>query len=190
MDAPTFFRLMFDPFRRLFDFSGRSTRSEFWPFIFLMYAVSQVGTMLVIGPVIKAAQDETIVWQPDQVNPNLFLDLFQISVSNFIIAFVAPLLIFALPLASSATRRLHDTNRSGWWAVPTAILLISGFYFMSLTIREIFDSTNDIPSSFIYLFVNNLLYLVTLIVLIVFWAQDGTIGTNDYGNDPKGRDPV
>ena len=57
-----------------------------------------------------------------------------------------------LPSLAVAVRRLHDTNRSGWW-----ILL-------------------------------GLVPLVGFIVLIVFYAQAGNVGTNKYGPDPKGAE--
>lgn len=54
-----------------------------------------------------------------------------------------------LPGLAVGIRRLHDTDKSGWW-----LLLVF------------------IP-------------IVGLIVLIVFWATDGTRGANDYGMSEK-----
>ena len=54
-----------------------------------------------------------------------------------------------LPGLAVGIRRLHDTDKSGWW-----LLLVF------------------IP-------------IVGLIVLIVFWATDGTAGANDYGMSEK-----
>jgi uncharacterized membrane protein YhaH (DUF805 family) len=54
-----------------------------------------------------------------------------------------------LPVIGVSIRRMHDTNRSGWWI---------------------------------------LIYLVPCvgwIIFIVFAAQEGTIGDNQYGPDPK-----
>ena len=55
-----------------------------------------------------------------------------------------------IPGIAVSVRRLHDTDRSGWW------LLING-----------------IP-------------LIGIIVFLVFTAQDGTPGDNQYGSNPKG----
>jgi uncharacterized membrane protein YhaH (DUF805 family) len=55
-----------------------------------------------------------------------------------------------IPGIAVSVRRLHDTDRSGWW------LLING-----------------IP-------------LIGVIVFLVFTAQDGTPGDNQYGSNPKG----
>ena len=54
-----------------------------------------------------------------------------------------------LPGLAVGIRRLHDTDKSGWW-----LLLVF------------------IP-------------IVGIIVLIVFWATDGTPGANEYGMSEK-----
>ena len=56
-----------------------------------------------------------------------------------------------IPSVAVAVRRLHDTDRSGWWVL-----------------------INGIP-------------LIGVIVFIVFTAQAGTPGDNQYGSNPKGR---
>jgi uncharacterized membrane protein YhaH (DUF805 family) len=55
-----------------------------------------------------------------------------------------------IPGIAVSVRRLHDTDRSGWW------ILING-----------------IP-------------LIGVIVFLVFTAQAGTPGDNQYGSNPKG----
>lgn len=61
--------------------------------------------------------------------------------------------LFALgmlcPSISAAARRLHDTDRSGWWQLIALIPLLG------------------------------------IIVLIVFLAQEGQVGDNQYGADPR-----
>ena len=57
-------------------------------------------------------------------------------------------LALLLPALAVGTRRLHDTNRTGWWQL------------IALT-------------------------LIGIIVLIVFWVQEGQAGANKYGPNPK-----
>ena len=58
-----------------------------------------------------------------------------------------------VPGLAVGARRLHDTDKSGWW------LLIG------------------------------LIPLIGAIVLIIFFATEGTRGSNQYGPDPKGELP-
>ena len=70
-------------------FSGRASRSEYWWFylftILMSWGASVVGAVTVPYP--ESAE------------------MFSIIAS----------LVFFLPLLAAATRRLHDTGRSGWW---------------------------------------------------------------------------
>jgi uncharacterized membrane protein YhaH (DUF805 family) len=100
---------------RYAQFQGRSGRAEFW-WYFL--------AALIIGIVFNIL----------------------IAVSNvFFVLYVIYGLAVLIPGLAVGVRRLHDTDKTGWW------LLIA-----------------FIP-------------LVGLIVLIVFWATDGTPGPNRYG---------
>jgi uncharacterized membrane protein YhaH (DUF805 family) len=59
-------------------------------------------------------------------------------------------LAILIPSLAVGARRLHDTNRSGWWLLIALVPIIGG------------------------------------IALLVFYAQDGDKGSNQYGEDPKG----
>ncbi len=187
MNASQFFGAMFDPFRRLTDFSSRSTRPEFWPFIFLMIATNQLLAVAAISPSFLFAQRQAL--NPD-IRQNLepeFESLFK----RFFILCLAGFLIFLLPLCGAVVRRLHDTNRSGFWALPSAILLIFGFAASWFVFNGFLrNGGDDIPPLFFLLFFNNFAYIATLVMLIVFCVQDGTAGRNRFGLDPQGRDSV
>ena len=73
--------------RRYFDFSGRSTRSEFWWFG-LFIALVGIGAMIVDGIVGATGS---------------------ITVSGLVG------LALIIPNVAISVRRLHDINRSGWW---------------------------------------------------------------------------
>ena len=132
------------PLKKYSDFNGRSRRKEFWLFILLMIVVSVVATTI------------------DSM----------LGMSGLILGVYGPLtLIVALalltPQLSVSVRRLHDTNRSGWWVllgfVPVATMIVS--YQTGLAVL-------------------NLLSVVAF-VLIYFFVLDGTKGPNQYGPDPK-----
>jgi len=91
-------------FSRYTDFSGRSSRSEYW-WAFLAIMIGYV----VIG-VISALMGETIG---------------SILIGIAVIAILIPSIAIAI-------RRLHDTDRSGWWyllsLVPIVSLVLLIFY--------------------------------------------------------------
>lgn len=84
-----------DALTRMLEFSGRTTRYEFWAFqsvslvIFLLMAL--VGYFL--------------------SQPKMVLDIFAV--------------YFLMPAASSCTRRLHDISMSRFWALPAVILALT-----------------------------------------------------------------
>ncbi|OIR12522.1 inner membrane protein YhaI [mine drainage metagenome] len=97
-------------------FDGRSRRKEFW-----YSQLSYLLALILVGVVCAMLE----------------LDLNTVQIMQGLIN-----IALLLPLLAVGVRRLHDTNRSGWW-------------------------------------------LLLPIVNIVFLAQDGTKGSNQYGADPK-----
>jgi uncharacterized membrane protein YhaH (DUF805 family) len=104
---------------RYAEFTGRSRRAEFWWYFLANFIISVVLNIL-IGI-------SSIFW----------------------VLYVIYGLAVLIPGLAVAVRRLHDTDRSGWW------ILIG------------------------------LVPIVGIIVLIVFWATDGTPGPNQYGASEK-----
>ena len=79
-------------FTRAFDFSGRSSRGEFWPFFIFVFALT-VGAQMVDG-----------------VNTG---SLTVALVGSGPVALAVDLVV-VVPLVSAMVRRLHDTDQSGW----------------------------------------------------------------------------
>ena len=124
-------------------FSGRASRSEFWFFTLFIFIVmialyAVIFSSMDFGGMMMGAQNGTLT--PEQMSGSF-------PVIPFVLLGVF-VLVTILPNLSVMVRRLHDTNRSGWW------------YWIAL-----------IP-------------LVGPIVLIVFFATQGTDGDNDFGADP------
>ena len=90
-------------FKKYFVFDGRAKRSEFWWFFlfcFLVGIVTAFSDVVVLG----------YTWE--QYGP---------------INIIAQLGVF-IPSLSVGARRLHDTNRSGWWQL--LILTIVGIILL------------------------------------------------------------
>ena len=77
--------------RRYFEFGGRTSRAQFWLFI-LFYIIIMIIAVIIDSFVLG--------WQEGQGIPILVM----------IVA-----LVHLIPSLSAGVRRLHDTDRSGWW---------------------------------------------------------------------------
>lgn len=110
-------------------------------------------------------------------------------------------LAILLPTLAVAIRRLHDTNRSGWWLllsiVPSLVAMCVLVSIVGAAIVSIASGASDVdPESMAILFASNIglmvLYLLCIllafvgaIILIVWWASDSQPGDNQYGPNPK-----
>ena len=140
---------MLMPLKRYAEFSGRSRRKEYW-----MYVLGLIIVAVVIGVI------EGMTGLTQMVGPYGPLSALL-------------LLVTFIPSLAVGVRRLHDTDRTGWWMllpiVPEVLaiaLLLSG----SLAMAGILGMAA----------------LVLAIVLLVFMVLEGTKGPNKYGPDPKG----
>jgi uncharacterized membrane protein YhaH (DUF805 family) len=84
-----------NPIKQFADFKGRSTRKEYWMFVLYSTLISITITIF-----------------------SVFYPKLEILSSGYSLALFIPSLAIAV-------RRLHDTNRSGWWIlVPFASLVL------------------------------------------------------------------
>jgi uncharacterized membrane protein YhaH (DUF805 family) len=83
-------------------FEGRASRSEFWWFALAYYAFF----LLILPVLVVMGRGSTL----DQASSDTAVE----TAAYFVVglAFYVGLL---LPYVSAAVRRLHDTDRSGWW---------------------------------------------------------------------------
>mgnify|MGYP001212324474 CR=1 FL=1 len=111
----SFFDAVASAFRRYFDFSGRSSRSEFWWFFLFCILLYMLAFSLTVND----------LGQPDESNPEVFLS--KALTSWFGIAVIVTL----IPSISVSVRRFHDINKSGWWVLLsfTVVGIIPLFYW-------------------------------------------------------------
>ncbi|RYY26635.1 MAG: DUF805 domain-containing protein [Sphingomonadales bacterium] len=105
---------MIVPLQRYFDFKGRSRRQEFWMFflfqVILMFCASFIDVALGYGQVdsyAQATEGYSVGFSMNSSGP-VMLILF---------------LALIIPALAVAVRRLHDTDRSGWWLLLAFIPL-------------------------------------------------------------------
>ena len=125
-------------------FEGRARRKEYWMFI-LFYSIFAIAAAVL-----------------------------EVILGIYPVIYIVYILVFILPTHAVTVRRLHDTNRSGWWILLFDIPPITMFFIMFLS----FD--------FEFLFLLSLIILIlSWAVLLIFLVQDSDVGENWYGKNPK-----
>ncbi len=183
--------------RNLFNFKGRQTRGQFWPYVGVVFVLMMAAYMAIFIPIFVSAfmsMQQFAAENPDQVtiqqgpghysmqiegsHPELMPDFSAVFAGTAILSILSILL-----LGAAVARRLHDTNRTGaWGAVPAVLLLISAGT-MSSIFGNLAASAGTGPDTglFLTMFLSNLFYMVSLLALIILLCMDGTKGENRYG---------
>jgi len=129
-------------FRLYIDGKGRARRAEYWWWALFSVVLSIVATVV----------DLSFGMNPYTGMPN-----------SQILSMIVGLALLA-PTVSVMSRRLHDSDKSGWIAAaPIALSIVGGMLGM----------------------VGGLFSLVALVAMIVIGVLPGTVGPNQFGPDPK-----
>ena len=93
-----------------------------------------------------------------------------------------------IPMIAAGVRRLHDTDRSGWWLLGPFVPYAIGFAMIIPAIR----SNAGLPTlaSFGPALVLLTIGFVLAIVIFVFTVLPGTKGPNRFGPDPYDEDDL
>jgi uncharacterized membrane protein YhaH (DUF805 family) len=106
---------MIMPLKRYIDFSGRSQRKEFWMFVLLQVI------LLVIASFVDVALGYGKVDSYAQATEGYSAG-FAVNSSGPAVIIVG--LALLIPAIAVAVRRLHDTDRSGWWLLFGLVPLV------------------------------------------------------------------
>ena len=102
------------PWRHYVDFSGRSTRTEFWLFYIIFYGLI-IASFIVTDVIGQTSLDAAAAGE------------------EFSLAYI-PLILWVLacflPSIAVTVRRLHDSNKSGWMYLLTIIPYIGFIFFI------------------------------------------------------------
>lgn len=146
------------PIDKYADFTGRAPRAEYW-----WYALAIIVVSIVIGIV------ESLL-----------------GLKGMILGIYGPisLLFFLGTLAPSlavAARRLHDTNRSGWWLLIGAVP-----YGLMILVRIMTAGAGPLAMAGALGLVG-IVAFIGAIVLLVFMVLPSQPGSNQYGPNPYGE---
>ncbi len=153
------------PYRRYFDFAGRSRRREYWGFA-LFYGLVLILLVVLLGDRTQLASTTSY------------------AISSSIGGVIASLFILAsiVPGLAVTIRRLHDQDRSGW-----LVMLFLGPY-LALLVFGTFVAMIPLFGAILLggaLAIFALVQFVGGFVLLVLMCLGGTRGPNRFGPDPK-----
>ena len=183
----------------LAQFSGRDTRSQFWPYAGVVFALTwfAMGVAVARG---TTAMQAFALQHPEQARIETGPGYFSVWIGGQAPELIPPVLqmlhlvaiiaaLGILLLAGAVVRRLHDRDKSDLWALPPLLFMAIGFALMPRLAQTIMSGGEPDSSLSLGVFLNNIAYMATLILLIVLLAMKGARGPNRYGPEPEGKAP-
>lgn len=172
---------MIRPLRRYFDFRGRSRRREFW--LWYLFVIIAFIVLSVVDTILGLGGSATMGRQP--LAPGAIGYNYAARTAGGVLTGVFGLAVI-IPNVAVSVRRLHDTNRRGWWLLlPVLPYIIGAGFLVGGFIGHIGASaTGGALAAVGGLFM--LAGFICAIVVLVFYCLEGTCGPNRFGPDPKG----
>ncbi|WP_144096398.1 DUF805 domain-containing protein [Croceicoccus sediminis] len=113
--------LIFAPYRRYFDFWGRSSRSEYWGFMALILMLWAVT--VVLGYSFGGRLKDGVL-----VGGSAMVDVLNMAYTLFVLGSLIP--IFTVTI-----RRLHDAGHSGFWLLIYLVPLIGALFMLYMMFK-------------------------------------------------------
>ncbi|WP_370311180.1 DUF805 domain-containing protein [Sagittula sp.] len=113
-------------FTRALDFGGRATRAEFW----WVQLACVVQAAALVAVVVTGTVPKALLFDPATGAPGMAIQLYGLLMTALLV-----------PGLTLCIRRLHDTDRSGWWYCILFVPLIGPLWFIFLMLQPS-DNTN------------------------------------------------
>ena len=170
------------PLKRYAEFQGRSRRQEYWMFYLFQILIS-VG-FNVLGVIVGG----TAVAFGGESDGATLAGGSAVVVISLLSALVS--LGLFIPSIAVGVRRLHDTDRTGWWllapAVPFVVMIAGAFAILASIGASGQASIDAVAGSGIAVVgISALAALGLGLTVFIFLVLDGTRGPNRFGPDPK-----
>lgn len=166
--------------RNLHRFAGRDSRSHFWFYVLWLFVVQQIFSAVVMAGVIVwgFGPDMDAIASPASEPVDAISAGHLAFLRSTLWALVVTVVLIVALLAASVTRRLHDSNLRGWWGLMPLPFLLFGLGAMAFIV----GSTEE-PSLRLFglVFINNAVYILVLIGLVVLLCRASTPGPNRFG---------
>jgi len=166
---------MIMPLRRYADFRGRSQRVELWMWVLFCFLITIA--LVTLDNMLGLGGTHQIGRTAGTAAGNFSYGVYA---TAGLLTWIFWLLVL-IPHLAVQVRRLHDSDRSGWW-----VLMPFAPFLVTLLVLLIGAASRSITM----MLIGGLFFLLSfggVIALIVLYCLEGTRGVNRYGPDP--RDP-
>ena len=123
--------LAFQPLKKYANFNGRATRTEYWLFSLLCMVIIVIPIFfgVIIGLIGQEIREDAMI------------------IAGITVASIGVLLALAMmiPMIAVAIRRLHDTNRSGWFYLLSVIPIVN--YIGSIVLLVFYCLDGDVGAN-------------------------------------------
>ncbi len=189
-------------FKAIGRFSGRDNPRQFWPYagvaFILVFALAAIAMPLAMQGIFADMQQfaaehpDAATVQQSPTSYSIAIDAGHpnapdLNLTPLFIVLIGMVSVAVVLLAAAVSRRLHDCNRSALFGLVPLAFLATGLILFPMMMRDFTRSSEPDMGLFGLLFLNNILYLISLLALVVQCIQRGTPGSNRYGSEPTGR---
>lgn len=185
---------LWEHFKRLADFRGREDRASFWPYAALVLGIMTVGMFAIMIPEMFAsmqAMQDFAAAHPDQTTVTSGPGHYSVQIEgnhpelapNFGLIMGGMGIVTALTVglyAAAVVRRLHDSGRSGYWALMPVPFLTYSMIQLTRFFGSMRQATTPDLGIFFSIFISNFIYIGTIVALIVMLAKRGHSAPNRF----------
>jgi uncharacterized membrane protein YhaH (DUF805 family) len=168
---------IFSNLKQLANFKGRERRARFWPYVGMVLVavilISGIGMSVLMAGVFESAPPAN-----GETHSDFLASMRWMFLMNALTLAAAVLL-----LAAAVSRRLHDSGIRGYWGLLPVPFMIVAATVMPQLFANVLGS-GDVMPWFPVLFLNNALYMATIVTLIVLLCRPTAKGPNKYGDEP------
>lgn len=156
---------LFEHFKRLVEFKGREDRASFWPYAALVYGIMTAGSFVAMFPLMNSVTSSASLAANGMSEP-AFPDVGSFFTGIMILTVVAVVLY-----AAAVVRRLHDGGLSGLWGLMPLPFLLFGMIRIRMSFGSFGSVSQPDMNAYQMIFINNFIYILTIIALIVLLAR-------------------
>ena len=182
---------------RLFQFEGRDTNRQFWPWAIFIFIIQMIAGFLLMAPMManlmtRAIQIGAIDPKEGEPDPDIVAARMETMMQEMLVDFEGlwlPSLILqvvaVLLLAAAVARRLHDRDRTGLWGLMPLPFIVLGTVNMPLVADSMAGRPlTGLESVSLALGYG---YWIALLSLVVLLVGKGDEGPNRFGPSPQAR---